>query len=425
MIKFHEKISNYLTDQDELPPLTIVLLCSPSAGSISSWVPVIFFLAKHFKISLHVVFGKTSTPAQWSLISTEQKVVDYFSISYTWRERNRNWNHFNKMRFSETSSESFLRKYQSLPRKWYHTLSGKSSLKDLVKKKPDIIFYDIYEETKGYLKDFFYATRGIRKVSLSHGLNPYSASFVPAGLDANEKARIDPERVIILKYTDSFDWTDRFLTNIPKYVIGWPTLSNNWLRVSEALSPHPIAKHFLLFCSRGCNDKFFTYQEKAHVLRETFEFCRRQNLLFVIKNHPKEIRNGQSLDHAFIADILGAESEGLHWTVCNDNLISLAKNATIVISAVSTSVILQTIAVNSKVFHISREEACSSLVFALKFPDLPVAVRHVSFKNLSAESLCELSKELPSDDKRKQSVTPDRDESIDKAILIIKNFLKE
>ena len=425
MIKFHEKIGNYLTDQDELPPLTIVLLCSPSAGSISSWVPVIFFLAKHFRISLHVVFGKTSTPAQWSLISTEQKVVDYFSLSYTWRERNGNWNHFNKMRFSETSSESFLRKYQSLPRKWYHMLSEKSSLKDLVKTKPDIIFYDIYEETKGYLKDFFYATGGIRRVSLSHGLNPYSPSFAPPGLDANEEARIDQERVIILKYTDSLDWTDRFLTNIPKYVIGWPTLSNNWLRVNEALSSHPIPKQFLLFCSRGCNDKFFTYEEKAHVLREAFRFCRRENLFLVIKNHPKEIRNGRSLDHAFIANILGEEREGLDWKVCNDNLISLAKHATIVISAVSTSVILQTIAVNPRILHVSREESSSPLVFALKSVDPPVPVRHVSFQNLSVESLCELSKELFSDEKRKLSVAPDMDESIDKAISIIKNFLKE
>ena len=417
---FHELMRACQGAAGKKPPLNVLLLCSPSAGSITSWVPIIYFLSLKYDIRIHLVFGKRSIVDQWSINPLNQKIIDFFVVSYMWKVSDSVWARFLKPQYEPSDPKI-------LTLSWANVISGlfkKSTtfvtLNVIKKLNIDIMLYDVYEETKGYLKDLFKFVKDIPKASISHGLNPYNPDWDPKGVDDFRPPNCIEKTLVILKYSDHVDWTDRYFPAVRKAVVGWPTCSRRWLKVVRHLTEKKIDEEYILLCSRGSNDKFFSRSEKKHLLTQLSMLCRRDGYKLIIKPHPKEMRNGRPMEYGLIVDALGHDAEGVIWEICESDLGVLAENAKMVVSVVSASVVYQTFSINRRILLTNRSGGVGP---ALKRNFDEGSIASIAFSEL-AEDLLRSSLDFLCSEYEKFGGDELSSCSVDKVINIIEQHMR-
>lgn len=376
-----------------------LFICSPGLGLLDNWIPVLDKLKKK-KINVDIFFPKIKTIEQFrtSNFLSDQAVKIFNNVIYQDLNGELFISKFNKSFIKNTSLNKYLKITRSYLMKF---LNQEAFLGDnifyklnniLIKFKQkhveidmsylnnySFICYDMYEESKSYIKKYKIILKKIKKFSLHHG------SDFPA---ANKKKynKIKVENIYPILFTTSNLEKEYYKNNYnfknnPK-LLGCPKHDEKWRKLLQKQKiNYPFKEKYILLISRNVDNNYLPSERKKKYLQIIKKNLIDKNYKIAVKLHPKEdSESGKN----FYFKIFKKKDFKKKWTFSTELPLQLSKKAIFVITffsgvAVDMSALRKT-TIELLDLKGLEHKAAKSDIFYEKFSNEPVfRVRYSGF----------------------------------------------
>lgn len=349
----------------------IVFGCSPSAGILDMWLPLLFHLRSRLPEAEFIFFDPTKksvsqlNPADLSLMSIANEIFDTVLV----RADRGNWLRYSSLFEARNSKdrtpppESWKSRWRYRSRKLVVQL-GLLKVARKVKYRVDrsitksrkytqavselignhgskgILLFDLYEVDKPYMADIISIAQCWPKFSLLHGIG---VRGLPGDVRTDSGINFGPDQTtaLLLSSLESDFYVKQYgLKKENLSVIGIPRHSAEWvsrLQTWEASNFMPPAEGFIFVVSRpveGAHAK----KMRIEAVKEIFAVAVKHGLSVIIRLHPTEEQDG------IYEEVFGPENARVNWIISNEHPLVLAKTCTFAVtfhSGVSLDVIRQ------------------------------------------------------------------------------------
>jgi len=332
----------------------ILILCSPSAGILDSWLPVIKRINEQYpEIRFSIIFPRKRTVSEIDLSSTLIKILGRSIESVVFRERNLSkWyqceslqkakkqvtlsifeRNLKKIGIKNRYARFLIRYVQKIFRKG-DEIKFKSRETDLDSYISEFsgLFYDVYEHNKSYNREIISRAKNILKFSISHGLNL---------IGENSKLRIpespnEHDKTVVFSFSENEKKLYKEKYGVPlenNFVIGIqrhdPEWIKNYIHLDEEKEKAATLfdDDYIFVISRpDSTDYLPTERAKRSIQIIKNIALNKLNAKIVIKLHPKEIKSG------LYEDVLGEDNYGKTWTYSNAHPFTIGSKCMFAVS---------------------------------------------------------------------------------------------
>ena len=335
----------------------ILIVCSPSAGILDSWLPVVKKInEKHPEITFSIIFPRNRTVSEIDLDSTLLKFFDEIVDSVAFRGiKPTKWYHCQNLHQAKeqvvsSKLERTLKKisgrtrYSKFIMRYVKKLFRAKDLYHYRDREIDLnsfltsftgLFYDVYVHGKSYNKEIISVSRDKLKFSISHGLNLLG----PGTKQKKLKSTDEHANTIVFSFSENERNIYKEKYRIPEeniYRTGIHRHDPEWidyyihLEEEKEKASSLFKDDFIFVISRPDSTDYHPTERMKKSIRIIKKFAlERLNVKIVIKLHPKEKNKG------LYEEILGEDSFGKTWMYSNAHPFTIGSKCLFAVSYLS------------------------------------------------------------------------------------------
>lgn len=349
----------------------IVFVCSPSAGLLDMWLPLLFHLRVRLPATEMIFLDPTrKSVAQLSPEEHSFRIANEIFDTVLVRAERANWFTYSSLIKARNSGDRMPPTPGTRNLKWRGQLRriivqlGLLKLAQKLRSKIDraifksskytqavselvgnqsssgVLLFDLSEVDKPYLADVIRTAQFWPKFSLLHGISPRG---LRGDVRKDSGVNFGPDQTTALLFSaDESDFyvkqyglrkTNLSITGIPRHSTDWVSRLLSW----EASNFAPPEEGFIFLISRGVGGAL-SQERKTEAAKEVLAAAVKYGLSVIIRLHPTEEADG------IYERVFGLQEGGVTWSLTNEHPLVLASHcifAVTFVSGVSLDVVRQ------------------------------------------------------------------------------------